>query len=404
MSRKNIVLIPESILQLQRQLDQFCNTRPRRTKLPESLSQAAVVLARQHGVYAVAHPLRLDYMGLKAWRIFWQAAGRKLAKPAGWAPVAPAFPHQRLFGILLPARMLRMGFPTNSTAALDLVQLPPLMQRTSGRPEIVVALIDGPVALSHPELSGPNIREISAGAGVCGRSSSVACRHGTFVAGILAAKRGSPAPAICPNCTLLVRPIFPETTPNKGAVPSASPEELAIAIVETINAGARVVNLSAAFAQPSPKGDRSLEQALNYAAQRNALVVAAAGNQGSIGSSAITRHPWVLPVSACDRLGAPMPESNLGHSISKRGVASPGEDVTSLGTEGEPHTLAGTSAAAPFATGTIALLWSEFPFASAAEIKAAIIRPNATRPKTIVPPVLNAWGAYEIIASAFARR
>jgi len=36
-----------------------------RTKLPESLWQAAVELARQHGVYSVAQPLRLDYMGLK---------------------------------------------------------------------------------------------------------------------------------------------------------------------------------------------------------------------------------------------------------------------------------------------------------------------------------------------------
>jgi hypothetical protein len=57
--------IPEPIAQLQRQLDQFRSTQPRRTKLPESLWQAAVELARQHGLYPVAHPLRLDYMGLK---------------------------------------------------------------------------------------------------------------------------------------------------------------------------------------------------------------------------------------------------------------------------------------------------------------------------------------------------
>jgi hypothetical protein len=57
--------IPEPILQLQRQLEQFRSTQPSRTKLPESLWQAAVELARQHGVYGVAHPLRLDYMGLK---------------------------------------------------------------------------------------------------------------------------------------------------------------------------------------------------------------------------------------------------------------------------------------------------------------------------------------------------
>src|ERR1700685_4360337 len=56
---------PEPIVQLQRQLDQFRSTQQRRTKLPESLWQAAVELARQHGVYSVAQPLRLDYMGLK---------------------------------------------------------------------------------------------------------------------------------------------------------------------------------------------------------------------------------------------------------------------------------------------------------------------------------------------------
>jgi len=64
-NRKITAPIPESIAQLQRQLDQFRGAQPQRTKLPESLWQAAVELARQHGVYAVAHPLRLDYTGLK---------------------------------------------------------------------------------------------------------------------------------------------------------------------------------------------------------------------------------------------------------------------------------------------------------------------------------------------------
>ena len=57
--------IAEPIGQLQRQLDQFRSTQPQRTKLPESLWQAAVELARQHGVYSVAQPLRLDYTRLK---------------------------------------------------------------------------------------------------------------------------------------------------------------------------------------------------------------------------------------------------------------------------------------------------------------------------------------------------
>ena len=65
MNRKSKLPVPEPIAQLQRQLDQFRSTQSQRTKLPESVWQAAVELARQHGVYAVAHPLRLDYMGLK---------------------------------------------------------------------------------------------------------------------------------------------------------------------------------------------------------------------------------------------------------------------------------------------------------------------------------------------------
>ena len=65
MNRKTTVPIPEAIVQLQRQFDQFRSTQPRRTKLPESLWEAAVELAREHGIYSVAHPLRLDYMGLK---------------------------------------------------------------------------------------------------------------------------------------------------------------------------------------------------------------------------------------------------------------------------------------------------------------------------------------------------
>lgn len=59
------IALAESIPQLQAQLEEFRATRPRRTKLPESLWRSAVKLARRHGVYAVAHPLRLDYSKLR---------------------------------------------------------------------------------------------------------------------------------------------------------------------------------------------------------------------------------------------------------------------------------------------------------------------------------------------------
>jgi subtilisin family serine protease len=285
---------------------------------------------------------------------------------------------------------------------LELVKLTPLMQRTSGRTEIRIGLIDGPVALDNPGLAGQNILEVtSKSAASCSRINSAACIHGTFVAGMLCAKRGSAAPAICPDCTLLVRPIFSEITSTSGDMPSARPEELASAMVETINAGARVVNLSAALVQVSVQGERELERALGYAVNRNVIVVVAAGNQGTVGSSVITRHPWVVPVAGCDLQGTPIPESNLGSSIGRNGLMAPGKDIASLGTSDKLQTLGGTSAAAPFVTGAIALLWSEFPKASAAQIKWAATRAAQRTRKTVAPPLLNAWAAYEVMSAAY---
>ena len=77
MNRKKT--IPEPIAQLQRQFDEFRRTRPRRAKLPDSLWDAGAELARQHGVYAVAQPLRLDYRGLK--KRLGEAANRRPDKP-----------------------------------------------------------------------------------------------------------------------------------------------------------------------------------------------------------------------------------------------------------------------------------------------------------------------------------
>ncbi len=293
----------------------------------------------------------------------------------------------------------------NPLNPLDIVNLTPLMQQSSGRVETLIALIDGPVATNHPDLSGTTIREIPGKlGGTCAQASSAACMHGTFVAGILSAKRGSSAPAICPNCTLLVRPIFAETTSANGQMPSATPQELATAIIDCIDAGAHVVNLSAALVQPSAKGERELEEALDYAAKRSVIVVAAAGNQGSVGSSAITGHPWVIPVIASDLRGRPISYSNLGNSIGRRGLSAPGEGITSLAVNGQPPTFGGTSAAAPFVTGAVALLLSVFPNAMAAAVKLAITAESGARRTTVVPPLLNAWAAYQALLTSHSKR
>lgn len=290
---------------------------------------------------------------------------------------------------------------TISSDPLEVAGLTALMGITAGASDIAVALIDGPVVTDHLDLATENIRRLSPAIGGANRAATA---HGTYVAGILAARRGSRAPAICPGCTLLVRPIFLETTSDNAEMPSAAPDEVADAVAESADAGVRIVNLSVAIAPPSPNKEQKLEEALSYAARRGVIVVAAAGNQGTIGSSAITRHVWVIPVAACDLRGRPIGTSNLGASIGRHGLRAPGEAVTSLGTQGEPVTSGGTSAAAPFVTGAVALLWSAFPTATATEIKRAITQASPAARKTIVPPLLNAWAAYQAIASSYSGR
>ncbi|MGH4007322.1 MAG: S8 family peptidase [Pseudonocardiaceae bacterium] len=279
------------------------------------------------------------------------------------------------------------------------MRLPLLMELTSGSRDVVVGLLDGPVAVGHPALANDSIRELSGSVGGCARASSPGCHHGTFVAGILVACRGGAAPAICPDCSLLVRPIFADTIGDGQQLPSATPQQLATAIGECVDAGARVLNLSAGMTEPSTRDERELRDALDYAARHGAIVVAAAGNQATLGSSAITRHPWVVPVVGYGLDGRPTMHSNLGSSMGKRGLGAPGENVTSLSPQGEPLTQAGTSFAAPFVTGAIALLWAQFPNATAAEIKSAVTSCHEQRRTSVTPPLLDAWGAYQMLST-----
>lgn len=92
MKRTTCVAIPEPILRLQKQLDEFRASHRVWTKLPDPLWQAATELARQYGVYAVAHPLRLDHSGLS-----------RRVHPGPQAPVRKGQPKANTFVELVPA-------------------------------------------------------------------------------------------------------------------------------------------------------------------------------------------------------------------------------------------------------------------------------------------------------------
>ena len=283
------------------------------------------------------------------------------------------------------------------------VSLPRLMNVTSGRADVVIGLIDGPVSVDHPELVDARFRPAPGSVGACTRGDR-SCAHGTFVAGILAARRGFEAPGICPRCTVLVRPIFLETARGSLAMPTATANGLAVAIRDCIDDGAWLLNVSAALLYSDPEGERLLTEALDLAAQRGVIVVVAGGNHRIVGGSALTRHRWVVPVVAYARRGVPLATSTLGRSIAHNGVGAPGEDVVSLSPGGGTVTLSGTSAAAPFVTGAAALLWSEFPMASGASVRLALTRSLSRLSRRATPPLMNAWGAYQALSSLHERR
>ncbi|WP_306212868.1 S8 family serine peptidase [Actinoplanes sp. RD1] len=282
---------------------------------------------------------------------------------------------------------------------LELVRLPGLMALTEGRPEVVVGLVDGPVEVDHPGLVADRLRvlgppshgptppaEDNAAAGAAG------LRHGTFVAGVLAARRGSGAPGIAPGCSLLIRPIL---TGGPGhSAPGASAGQLATAIVDLVVAGCRVLNVSAAFPGPSIGAGVQVRQALDFSMRRGALVVAAAGNHGSVTASVLTRHPWVVPVAGYSLSGAVAGTSDLGRPVGAMGVGAPGEGVVSLLPGGGTGPGGGTSVAAPFVAGTAALLWSLHPTAPAGAIKDALRSSAATSRRGLAPPLLDAAAAW----------
>jgi subtilisin family serine protease len=120
--------------------------------------------------------------------------------------------------------------------------------------------------------------------------------------------------------------------------------------------------------------------------------------------STITRHPWVVPVVGYTRSGRPMSQSNLGAAIGRHGLGGPGEGVTSLRPAGGPTTSEGTSVAAPFVAGAFALLMSAFPRATGAEVRLASAWSPPARQRTVVPPLLDGWRAYQVLRRVYSRR
>jgi subtilisin family serine protease len=128
--------------------------------------------------------------------------------------------------------------------------------------------------------------------------------------------------------------------------------------------------------------------------------VAAAGNEGMLGSWEVTRHPGVIPVVSYDLAGRPSDQSNFGRSAGRWGLGAPGHDIVSLASEGLPVSRTGTSFAAAFVTGAIALLWSIFPGVDPGRLRRALS--HGRRRTSVIPPLMDVEAAYKHLSNGSA--
>jgi type VII secretion-associated serine protease mycosin len=190
--------------------------------------------------------------------------------------------------------------------------------------------------------------------------------HGTAVASIIAA---APVPGVsftgvAPAARILSVKISGTDTFPTSATPQG--------IMDAVQFGADVINLSLATPDDVP----ALRNAVKYALSHNVVVVAAAGNdlpQGGTGPFYPAAYPGVLAVGAVGPGGALAAFSDRHTPVA---VTAPGMNVTSAYPGSFPDAYApmqnGTSFAAAFVSGVVALVRSAHPGLSAAQVVARI--------------------------------
>ncbi len=239
----------------------------------------------------------------------------------------------------------------------DIPGLGTLVEQTAGgSPDIRIAVIDGPVDANHPAFLGTSPDAPAPLIVQPSQYDLTRSTHGTHVASVIAGQPGSPVAGIAPRCTVLCIPVYRED--SEGNLVSCAQTTLARAIHHALDSGATIINISGGQFTPTGQGDRFLEAAVQQCAQRNALIVAAAGNDGCRCLHVPAALPSVLAVGACDRDGKPMPFSNYGDAYRDNGILAPGDAIPGAGPGGSASPRSGTSFATPIVTAVAALLLS----------------------------------------------
>jgi type VII secretion-associated serine protease mycosin len=243
---------------------------------------------------------------------------------------------------------------------LDYLDAKDAWQRADGS-GVTVAVLDSGVDSSHPDLVGQVLPGIDLVDGTTdGRTDPVG--HGTTVAALIAGRdddtRG--VVGLAPHAKILpVRVLNRENRYDDATT-------VANGLRWAVDQGARVVNLSLGGSGAS----QALAEALDYAFDKDVVVVACTGNVSPPASSQVwypAREPGVLAVAGLSHDNGDEPLWSSSITGPQTVLAAPAADL--LGARpGGYWRVQGTSFAAPLVSATAALVRSHWPQMSAANV------------------------------------
>jgi subtilisin family serine protease len=177
--------------------------------------------------------------------------------------------------------------------------------------------------------------------------------HGTHVAGIIAGAGIAMPEGIAPKCRLLPVRVLGAMKQGARRVGAGLVDNINAGVKWAVDHGADVINMSLGVRHSG--GGLPHEEVVDYAKRKGVTIVAASGNDGQEALYYPGAFPSVIAVGASDDHGDVAAFSTYGRQVS---FVAPGTDVYSSYLENDYAFSSGTSHAAPFVTGGIALLKS----------------------------------------------